>query len=521
MTTEFTLPIKRVSKAEAEQGTLVFQPSSRILALARGTSKSIGASCNVYSLDDSIDSIANGHKWAYHVLSYQGAPSIDFSNLRPAESQLGSGGKSSGAVSFMQPFDSIVATMRREEKKNGAGIAYLDYRHPELDQFLSLETRAAYKAVYVPMHDTPEADELLADEQMLTKLAKAYNEFRCFLVKRPLPVVTGFYVDEDGEEVHASTPLFTNLCTEIEIPHRGFCILGAINLSQFHEGNLHMLPSYFRQATRKMLAYMNESLNASANTELSCESPANKQFGLGVFGLASLLGRLGISYREFAEALQQVFDIAGDNANIKELASVTLDSNEGYLVQKLLEAYSEATELAEGKVRAAFCIQPTVSTAQRSFDWEGYHASPEIAPVQGLRHKSAVSTIVKSAIKGDRKIDYHPKTWTMDDVSYSEYALVSSLWQRVLDSTGLAHRHSHCFYGQTFTVDDLRQFYQGDLRYRKSLYYRLPFNVNPQSLDKSKLWQEVQEGELVDFDVDALLNGGNQVFGSIECACTM
>lgn len=500
----FEKPITKVSEAEAFQGSLFFQPSSRIKALVDGTSKSIGASCNVFSLDDSISSIADGHKWSYHVLSYQGAPSVDFSNLRPRDSKLGSGGKSSGAVSFMQPFDAIVSTMRREEKKNGAGIAYLDYSHPELDEFLALETKAAYKAVYLPMHDTPEAEALLADEQMLTKLAKAYDYFKCFLVKRPLSF--------DGE------PLFTNLCTEIEIPHKGYCILGAINLSQFNENNLHLLPAYFKQAVNKMYSYMQESERAAGLTELACDSPANRQFGLGVFGLSSLLGRLGITYREFAEELNSVFAIAGEGADIHKLARASERVSLTEFAYYLLQAYSEASKLMEGKVRAAFCIQPTVSTAQRSFDREGYHSSPEIAPVQGLKHEHAVSTIIKSAIKGDKQIDYHPATWTMDDVPYEDYALVSSLWQKILDSTGLAHRHSHCFYGEKFTVDDLKSFYVGELRHRKSLYYRLPYNVNPNSLDKSKLWQEVQEGELVDFDVDAALFGG-QIRGKITCEC--
>lgn len=514
----FVLPIKRVSEDEALQGSLVFQPSSRIKALVNNTSKSIGASCNVYALDDSVSSIADGHKWAYHVLSYQGAPSLDFSNLRPRDSKLGSGGKSSGAVSFMQPFDAIVATMRREEKKNGAGIAYLDYSHPDLDDFLALETRAAYKAVYLPMHDTPEAEALLADESLLEKLAKAYNEFRCFLVKRPEPVYAQV-LDDLGVHESLKTNLLVNLCTEVEIPHRGFCILGALNLSQFDASNLHMLPNYYRLATHRMLEFMEESLEAADKTELKCASPANRQFGLGVYGLASLLGRLGISYREFAGELKAVFSIAGESADIHKLASISgqFDICSDF-VSLLLLGYSEATKIAEGKVRAAFCIQPTVSTAQRSFDSEGYHSSPEIAPVQGLKHTNAVSTIVKSAIKGDKTIDYHPATWTMEDVPYEDYALVSSLWQRVLDSTGLAHRHSHCFYGREFTSEDLRAFYTGELKYRKSLYYRLPYNVNPDSLNKSATWVDVAEGELVDFDVDALLMGG-QIKGAISCEC--
>jgi hypothetical protein len=507
--TNFIKPVDRANEQQQKLGNQKWQSSSRIQSLLTGSSKSIGASCNVYQAQDSINSIADGHKWAYHVLAYQGAPSVDFSNLRPRNSQLGTGGKSSGAVSFIKPFDSIVSTMRREEKKNGAGIAYLSYSHADLDDFLALDTQAAYKGVYLPMHGTPEADAFVNNKALVDKLAKAYNEFRCFLVKRPLPV--------NGE------PLLVNLCTEIEIPHKGFCVLGAINLSQFTLDNLHKLPSVFVSASLQMLEYAKAAQEAAKGTALECNSPANFQFGLGVYGLASLLANIGVTYEELADELEFAFCNESSNVSINDLASIYFslrkDANpEEKLVKYLLQAYNEAELALDGTgVRAAFCIQPTVSTAQRSFDASGYHASPEIQPVIGLRYDDAVSTIIKSAIKGDKQIDYHPTIETIDDVPYETYAKVSALWQRIMDSTGLAHRHSHCFYGQEFTSADLVGFMQLPI---KSLYYRLPYQVNTAAMDKSQLWQDIQEGELVDFDVDALLYGG-QVPGAIECSCTM
>lgn len=510
----FIKPIGRATNKEKQLGMHQWQISSRLTALLSKSSRSIGASCNTFALEDSIESIADGHTWSYHVLSYQGAPSVDFSALRPKDSLLGSGGKSSGAVSFVQPFDAIVSTMRREEKKNGAGIAYLDWEHPDLDEFLALPTKAAYKAVYIPMHNTPEADEFLANSAIVDKLAKAYDEFKCFLVKRPLP--------------YKSTPLYTNLCTEVEIPHKGFCILGAVNLSQFTLDTLHQLPDVFTEAAFSMLHYTRLAQAAASFTPLNCENTdANFQFGLGVYGLASLLASSGVTYKVLADELHWLFNSASDSPSINALVGVydsfdtTLDPV-GLIVYWVAKAYEAATKALQGTgIRAAFCIQPTVSTAQRSFDVFGYHASPEIQPVIGLKHPDAVSTILKSAIKGDKQLDYHPACETIDQVSYTSYAEVSGYWQRIMDSTGLAHRHSHCFFGREFTPAHLRQLYVHDsIKHIKSMYYRLPSQVNPEALDKSQLWTEYSPADMVDFDVDALLSGG-QTPGGIECECQM
>jgi hypothetical protein len=471
--------------------------SSRISALVNGTSKSIGASCNVFSVEDNMESIGEGLAWCSAVLSYQGAPSIDLSKIRPKDSALGTGGTASGSVSFGRMYDSIVSQMRREEKKNGAGILYLDYSHPDLDDFLAEPYKHAYKGVYVPMHDTPEADRLLEDTQLVNKLSKAYDRFECFLVKRPL--------DINGEN------MLVNLCTEIEIPHKGYCILGSINLSSFKDNELHLIPEAFKRAIEELVHVENVAMKAASKTKyLGCNSPANRQVGLGVFGLASLLGRLGMTYEEFNDGLYD------DLFNIKIKI--------GSLVYYLREAYAIASKVArKAGLRAAFCIQPTVSTSQRAVDCEGYNVTAEIQPVDGIKTEDGVRLLRKSSIKGDKVETYHPKTWTMDEVPYDDYARTSALFQQLMDSTGLAHRHSHCFYGKEFTTQDFLEFYIGETKYRKSLYYRLSPTNNISSLTKHKLWQNVEEGEISDFDIgDFLLEqqkSNAQKFGSIECEC--
>jgi hypothetical protein len=388
--------------------------------------------------------------------------------------------------------------MRREEKKNSAMLIGLSYDHPELDEFLDASFKAAYKAVYVPHPDTKEGKRFLSDTAMLVKLAEAYDNFKTFIVKTPTD--------------YMGAPRMVNLCTEIEIPGGyggtagGYCILGAVNLAQHFDPSL--LPATFLQAVKAMEDYRQQAEQAASLQGIGNSQAANVQFGLGVYGLASWLGNHDkATYEEFNAALRLT------------LAGRRVESDLGDFAYHLVEAYRQAADWLEEhtNVIAAFCIQPTVSTAQRSLDYFGYNVSPEIQPVQGLPHGDAVTTIVKSEIKGDKTIHYHPNTPTIDQVPYEVYRETSELWQTMMDSTGLAHRHSHCFYGKSFTVDNLRHWYNSPVR---SLYYRLPYKVNTDSMNKAQLWQDVKEGELGDFDLDAILNGGSvQMFGAIECEC--
>lgn len=498
--TRFILPEEKLTAEELAKASKRWQRSSRINALVTGSSKSIGASCNTFDVGDNIyddnRSISEANGWAYRVLANQGAPSFRLSALRPAGSPLGTGGTASGAVSFMYPLDSIAATMRREEKKNSAMLIGLDWNHPELDEFLNASFHAAYRAVYVPNDQDPDWLEFYQNDELLDKLAKAYDEFKCFIVKRP--------EDYNGEK------RLVNLCTEIEIPHRGYCILGAVNLSQ-HPNPFELIDT-FLGAAKSMENYRLEAEAAADFAGLGCDLSSNVQFGLGVYGLASWLGARGISYEDFNVALAQTLGYTVEKPASDPALLYAHCLNKAY--------QTTATWLKEHtNVIAAFCIQPTVSTAQRSIDFYGYNVSPEIQPVQGLRHKDAVTTIVKSQIRGDKEIHYHPNTATIDDIPYEVYAETSELWQEMMNNTGLAHRHSHCFWGKEFTREHLENWYNSSIR---SLYYRLPYNVNTASMDKSSLWQEIGEKELGDFDVDALLSGGScnlQMAGTQECEC--
>lgn len=509
----FRLPIERVPLADRIDGRQRFQLSSRIKAMLKGV-KSAGASCNVYEVQDSLSDIADATSWAIHVLGYQGAPTLYLGNLRPEGSPISSGGTASGAVSFAMPFDAHAANLRRSEKKNGALQLIMPWNYKsreELIKFLNAPFDAAYRAIYVPPIDTPEAEELLADEAMLKLLAEYYDRNYTFLVKRP-----------------SDPRLLTNLCTEVEIPHRGTCVLGAMNAAAFEWDQFpYVFADEMASAAKQMYHYMNLSNDFIKNTPIFCDSPLNRQFGLGLFGLASFLGREGITYRQFADALlENIVRCGGSAATIGAVSDYSLNvmerSKAHRVVAGLALGYAKATEEVKGRVRAAFCFQPTVSTAHRSFDVSGYYSSPELQPVIGQRNDDAVTTLLKSGVKGDRVIDYHPATWTVYEVPYEDYADASAGMQMLINSTGLAHRHSHCYYGERFDVNTLVAWYKDDVfKHIRSLYYRHKF-PNASNMKKDTLWQDTDEIVEADFNLDAFfshMEGQEQLPGQIQCDC--
>ena len=485
-----------------------FRKSDRLLAALTGSSKSIGASCNTFRVGDSIDSIAEAVSWSLQVSAYQGAPSVDLSDIRPRNSTISSGGTTSGAASFGAVIDAAIGSMRRDTKKNGAGAIWLNWNHPDLPEFLATNYRFAYRGVYIPGNHEPVEQALFLASPIAHQLVQAYDDGKCFLCKRP------------------PNNLLRNLCTEVTIPHRGTCVLGVINLSQFTPSNVEELPTTFVNAALEMANDSNTSRNLQALSPLWCRDPDNVQFGLGVSGLASTLANWGITYAEFNNCLLEVRPERKE-APIYEWEAQAADAVRKYgnkpafvLIYNLVLAYSRATSTLNGRVRKAFCIQPSATGAYACADASGYVSSPELQPVVGLRDESGVHTIRKSALLGDQKVVFHPNTDTVHDVPFEVYASVCSLWQELMNSTSLAHSHSGCWYGKEFGKSDLVSFVDSA---RECLYYRLP-DYNPLALNKSKVGEGLAAAD--DFDLDALLNGASlpacglkQEPGAIECDC--
>jgi hypothetical protein len=509
------VPASSTSKVLSTQR---FRKSDRLQALLSGSTKSVGYSCNVFKCSDSVSAIADSMSWSMEVSAYQGAPSVDFSALRPALSPISSGGESSGVPSFARVFDAVVGAMRRPTKKNGAGIAWLSYDHPDLQAFVEQPFNFAYKGIYVPGNHQPELQrQLLANTKLMQQLSIWYDNGKAFICKRPKPCPV------TGEE------LLRNLCTEVLIPSRGGCVLGVVNLALFDLNNLHELPGVFTEAALELRSDAQSARLAANSSPLYCHSVANNQFGLGVSGLASLLGNCKVTYAAFTNALNECYTACQSDSNVIYNWKDYIDervhqdpSPANRVAQAIVGAYFSASLALGTSVIRAFCVQPSATGAFECADARGYVSTPELQPPIGIRSETGVHTLTKSKFLGDEVVVYNPDVETTTDVPYSTYASLCGLWQLLMDSTGLAHSHSGCWYSSTsedFEVADLVDFIDSP---RHNLYYRLP-SYNPSALNKAEVGTGLELTDFGDFSVDALLNGGScslkQEPGAIDCDC--
>lgn len=486
--------------------TKKFRLSDRLTQAAANDRGWLGASCNTFICGDSCASLGEMLEWALHVSHQQGAPSVDFSALRPRGAAIASGGVSGGVVPFCHMLDSLVHNIRRSSYKKGAGIAWLDWRHADLQEFLEAPFNSIYRGVYIPGNHEPQAQQEFLASPVSDQLVAAFEQGKCFVCKTPAPGLGG-------------ERLVRNLCTEVEIPHRGFCLLGVVNLAQFDYDSLPFLPGVFSEAAHAMMRQTEAALRrAAASPVLFCNSANNKQFGLGVSGLASLLATLGVTYEAFTEALEAVVAEESLGAALhvaRNTATQNYSAPLHLLVYKLVEAYLSATLALNGRVVKAFCVQPSATGAYECADVQGFTSSPELQPVTGLRYKRGVVALRKSQLKGDLEVTFAPACETTTEVPYALYARLCNAWQRLMNLTGLAHSHSASYYGKEFTKEALEEFVEGS---RCNLYYRLP-QVNEGALRKSKVGDGLAAEPA---SLDELLGGscGLQQPGDSDCGCS-
>ena len=121
-----------------------FIPAGRILANARPNTKHpFYNNCFTIGIEDSIDSIYDGVKESALIAKAGGGCGINYSNLRPKDDSITSGGKSSGSVSFMKVFNANGRVILSGGGRRMALIGLLEASHPDIFDFIHAGTKPA------------------------------------------------------------------------------------------------------------------------------------------------------------------------------------------------------------------------------------------------------------------------------------------------------------------------------------------------------------------------------------------
>tara|TARA_Y100000114_G_scaffold144784_1_gene153747 strand:- start:5922 stop:8357 length:2436 start_codon:yes stop_codon:yes gene_type:complete len=105
-----------------------------------GSTHSQLSSCYLNTFDDSIDGIFEGAWQEARKSKYAGGLGFDVSNFRSSGSHIkGTNGTSSGLVPWLKIFNDLLVAVNQGGKRPGAGCAYLETWHLDIEDFLDLK----------------------------------------------------------------------------------------------------------------------------------------------------------------------------------------------------------------------------------------------------------------------------------------------------------------------------------------------------------------------------------------------
>ena len=269
--------------------------------------------------EDNIESIFDAAKKLARTYSYGGGCGIDVSKLAPRGASINNAAKeTTGAVSFMDLYN-LTTSLIGQNGRRGALMLSLSCNHPDLEEFIDVKTD-------------------------LTKLTKANISVRV-TAEFMKAVVTGeyheleFVREETGETIRkkvfapaifnklcannwnygepgilfwdairkwnllSNDPEFefagVNPCAEEPLPAGGSCLLGSINLSAFVVNGKFDFDDFadtVAHAVKALNEVLDEGLELHPLEEQRKSVADWRQIGLGIFGLADMLIKMGIEY---------------------------------------------------------------------------------------------------------------------------------------------------------------------------------------------------------------------------------
>ena len=397
---------------------------------------------------------------------------VDLSNLRPAGSVNSVGLEASGALgqgkpgetSFLSIYEAIAnhlsggdiatllvllgtlnETLRRGGFKRGIICTSLSYNHPQIENYLNFPNYTCpgghKKAVRL------DAGILNKGESFLELLAESCEKESTFL-----------------EKIKPKRPdLYANVCQGLAIPDGGICTLWRINLGMIEE--IDQIPLAMVEGT---IDAMNLHLNwrNKFTPEELAHVPTlkeDKQIGLDIMGMASMLAHFEVSYEDFTRELRRFNEDESFNPRYHSVVA-------NRLLKALAAGYGWSSLVADNMCEEAGLLPleriHTVEPSQRHFtdcdDVEGFTTTRCIFP-PFERTQRRVSD------HEEQKIYHHnPKIETAAEVGATLNYEFACEWKRFMDTVARPHGYMSFDSFEPITPNWIKKFIESPL---ESKYY--------------------------------------------------
>ena len=463
--------------------------TGRVQSWMDDTTSRLPVSCTVFNVEDSMEGpngIEASWRFCSHALRNGAGVAMHLSKLRGRGSDNGKGLVSSGPCSFGQIYSMLNQTLRRGGVyKNGAVVLHLDINHPDILEFLNM-SRADVPWAKRCVNLTSLMWDGTTDEVKEAVLA-GISRGDIWLAK--------IRSDQFGRRIYA------NVCLEVFLRSRGTCLLEHINVGACTPEEL---PAAFVEGMKELIDLHSKTGVESTGEYLTQEE--DRQVGLGIIGLANLLAIEGVTYAEFAEALEETLWPEGDYI-------VTPAARK--IVKALQQGIDSAAAIARmSNMDRAFAIAPTASCSYRYKDRAGYTTAPELAPPIGRTVDRDSSTF------GVETFDYGDVE-TAETVGWKNYKRTVDGIMEMLNRTGLAHGYSFNSWSDIVTYDNsfIEDWLQSP---QTSLYYSLQVMQNTQDKSDAMAALDGDFGEIFGFDDltddDPIISVFNDPQACVGCA---
>lgn len=432
--------------------------------------------------EDNIESIFDCAKKLARTYSYGGGCGVDISKLAPKGARVNNAAKeTTGSVSFMDLY-SMVTGLIGQNGRRGALMLSLSCEHPDLEEFIGIKSdldrvtkanisiRITDKFMAAVKNRTPFTLSFTRIEtgETITKEVDAYEMFHKMCEMNWDYAEPGMLFWDrinnwnllscDDEFEYAGT----NPCAEEPLPAGGSCLLGSINLAEFACGAGFDFVA-FKYCVQEAVFALNEVLDEGLLLHPLKEQRESvydwRQIGLGIFGLADLLIKLGIKYGspEAIDLCDMIGHTMADTA-IKTSAILSKEHGEPYPKYKpeaieqsafySKNALGETKELVEAfglRNSQLLTIAPTGSLSTMlgvSGGIEPIFANYYTRKTESLKghdeYYKVYTPIVKEymdkhGLKDDSELpDYFVTAQTLD---YKNRIYMQSIWQSHIDAS--------------------------------------------------------------------------------------
>ena len=339
-----------------------------------GAERGLPISCFGSYVDDNMGSILYSNAEVGMMSKFGGGCSGYFGALRERGADIsGDNGHSSGAVHFMQLFETLINVVSQGSVRRGHFSPYLPVEHPDIMEFLDIGTEG--NPIQMLTHGVTVGDKWM-DEMIAGDEAKRKIWARIIQRRSEMGYPYIMFSDTANNntvDVYKDKKLriyASNMCSEIMLPSKEdwsfVCCLSSINLVHYDDWKntelvedmvafldavmeefilkLEALRDHKEAEKRQSFTFMERAYNFAKT---------NRALGLGVLGYHSLLQAKGLAFES---------DEAGKlNIEIFKLMQAKADASTKALAEKLGEP-----EVLKGYGRrntTTLSIAPTTSSA--------------------------------------------------------------------------------------------------------------------------------------------------------------